>query len=198
MVYDSKTGNIPAQTAYTLQCRPTQGMFLTVRQKLAARITMNHYRIALALTSWLVLLVAGFFLYLVGLARFPKVAVELSSFTVVVLLGLWLQSYILRYCGGVLFLVLGSWFIWTTYSELGQRSALLVDSYFFILGALYFFDGAILLFSKPFAVKFERLRTAQLKHKARLRKIFVIAVGVAILIATSQDVVHLINLWNES
>ena len=27
MVYDSKTGNILAQTAYTLQCRPTQRMF---------------------------------------------------------------------------------------------------------------------------------------------------------------------------
>ena len=97
-----------------------------------------------------------------------------------------------------MFLVSGSWFIWTTYSELGQRSALLLDSYFFILGALYFFDGAILLFSKPFAVEFERLRTTQSKHKARLRKVFVIAVGVAILIATSQDVAHLINLWNES
>jgi len=111
---------------------------------------MNHYRIALALTLWLVLLVGGFFLHLVGLARFPRGAVTLSSLTFVVLLGLWLQSYIFRYCGGVLFLVLGSWFIWTTYSELGQRSALLLDSYFFILGALYFFDGAILLFSKPF------------------------------------------------
>ena len=69
---------------------------------------MNHYRIALALTLALVLLVGGFFLSLVGVARFPKVAVELSSFTVVVFLGLWLQSYIFRYCGGVLFLVLGS------------------------------------------------------------------------------------------
>jgi hypothetical protein len=27
MVYDSKTGNILAQTAYTLQCRPIQRMF---------------------------------------------------------------------------------------------------------------------------------------------------------------------------
>jgi len=159
---------------------------------------MNHYRIALVLTSALVLLVGGFFLHLVGLARFPKVAVELSSFTVVVLLGLWLQSYIFRYCGGVLFLVLGSWFIWTTYSELGQRSVLLVDSYFFILGTLYFFDGAILLFSKPLAVEFERLRTAQSKHKVRLRTVFVIAVGVAILIATAQDVVYLVDLWNRS
>jgi hypothetical protein len=93
-------------------------------------------------------------------------------------------------------LVLGSLFIWQTYSELGQTSAL--QAYFFILGALYFFDGAILLFFKLFAVEFERLRTAQSKHKARLRKVFVIAVGVAILIATSQDVVHLIKLWNES
>src|SRR6516164_11284151 len=159
---------------------------------------MNHYRIALALASWLVLLVAGFFLHLIGLARFPKVAVELSSLTLVVLLGLWLQSYILRYCGGVLFLVSGSWFIWTTYSELGQRSALLVDFYFFILGALYFFDGAILLFSKPFAVEFERLRTAQSKHKARLRKVFVIAVGVAILFVLYNDVLHLVHLWAES
>jgi hypothetical protein len=157
---------------------------------------MNHYRIALALTLALVLLVVGFFLYLGGFAWFPRGAVTLSSLTFVVLLGLWLQSYVFRYCGGVLFLVLGSLFIWQTYSELGQTSAL--QAYFFILGALYFFDGAILLFSKPFAVEFERLRTAQSKHKARLRKVFVIAVGVAILIATSQDVVHLIKLWNES
>ena len=64
----------------------------------------------------------------------------------ILLLGLCLQSYIFRYCGGVLFLVLGGWFIWTTYSDLGQRSALL-DSYWFILGALYLFDGALLLFS---------------------------------------------------
>src|SRR6516165_4790139 len=42
--------------------------------------------------------------------------------------GLWLQSYFLRYCGGVLFLVLGGFFIWQTYSQLGQTSALL-DSY---------------------------------------------------------------------
>jgi len=148
---------------------------------------MNHYRIALALTLALVLLVVGFFLYLGGFARFPRGAVTLSSLTFVVLLGLWLQSYVFRYCGGVLFLILGSLFIWQTYSELGQTSAL--QAYFFILGALYFFDGAILLFSKPFAVEFERLRTAQSKHKARLRKVFVIAVGVAILIALSQDVV---------
>src|SRR6516165_4983601 len=118
------------------------------RQRNLGIVWMNHYRIALALTLWLVLLVGGFFLHLVGLARFPRGAVTLSSLTLVVLLGLWLQSYIFRYCGGVLFLVLGSWFIWTTYSDLGQRSALL-DSYFFILGALYLFDGVIVLFSKP-------------------------------------------------
>jgi len=112
---------------------------------------MNHYRIALALTLALVLLVVGFFLYLGGFARFPRGAVTLSSLTFVVLLGLWLQSYVFRYCGGVLFLILGSLFIWQTYSELGQTSAL--QAYFFILGALYFFDGAILLFSKPFAVE---------------------------------------------
>ena len=159
---------------------------------------MNHYRIALALTLALVLLVVGFFLYLGGVARFPRGAVTLSSLTFVVLLGLWLQSYIFRYCGGVLFLVLGSWFVWSAYSALGQTSALLFDSYFFILGALYLCDGAILLFSKPFAVEFERLRTAQSKQKARLRKVFVIAVGVAIFIALWQDVVHLVNLWNES
>ena len=94
-------------------------------------------------------------------------------------------------------MVLGGLFIWQTYSELGQRSALF-DSYWLTLGALYLFDGAILLFSKPFAVEFERLRTAQSKHKARLRKVFVIAVGVPILIALSQDVVYLVNLWNES
>ena len=118
------------------------------RQRNLGIVWMNHYRIALALTLWLVLLVGGFFLHLVGLARFPRGAVTLSSLTLVVLLGLWLQSYIFRYCGGVLFLVLGSWFIWTTYSDLGQRSALL-DSYFFMLGALYLFDGVIVLFSKP-------------------------------------------------
>jgi hypothetical protein len=136
----------------------------------------------------------GFFLYLGGFARLPSGAVTLSSLTFVVLLGLWLQSYIFRYCGGVLFLVLGGSFIWQTYSELG----VLFGFYWFILGALYLFDGAILLFSKPFAVEFERLRTAQSKHKTRLRKAFVIAAGVAICIALYNDVVHLINLWNES
>jgi len=161
-------------------------------------VWMNHYRIALALTLALALLSVGFFLYLEGVASFPRVAVTLSSLTFVVLLGLWLQSYFLRYCGGVLFLVLGGVFIWTTYSEFaGSRSALL-DSYFFTLGALYLFDGAILLFSKPFAVEFARLRTAQSKHKARLRKVLVIAVGVAILIALSRDVVHLVDLWHSS
>src|SRR5438128_10629451 len=50
--------------------------------------------------------------------RFPRSAVTLSSLTFVVLLGLWLQSYIFRYCGGVLFLVLGDFFIWQTCSEL--------------------------------------------------------------------------------
>src|SRR6516164_8403300 len=79
---------------------------------------MNHYRIALALTLALVLLVVGFFLYLGGIARFPSGAVTLSSLPFVVLLGLWLQSYFLRYCGGVLFLVLGGFFIWQTYSQL--------------------------------------------------------------------------------
>ena len=107
---------------------------------------MNHYRIALALALALVLLSVGFFLYLGGFARFPRGAVTLSSLPFLLLLGLCLQSYIFRYCGGVLFLVLGGWFIWTTYSDLGQRSALL-DSYWFILGALYLFDGALLLFS---------------------------------------------------
>jgi len=158
---------------------------------------MNHYRIALALTLALVLLVVGFFLYLGGFARLPSSAVTLSSLAVVVLLGLWLQSYIFRYCGGVLFLVLGALFMWQTYSELGQKPVLF-DFYWFILGALYLFDGAILLFSKPFAVEFERLRTAQSKHKTRLRNALVIAAGVAICIALYNDVVHLIRLWNES
>jgi hypothetical protein len=156
---------------------------------------MNHYRIALALTLALVLLVVGLFLYLGGVARFPREAVTLPSLTFVVLLGLWLQSYFFRYCGGVLFLVLGGLFIWQAYSELGQTSAL--QAYWFILGALYLFDGAILLFSKPFAVEFERLRTTS-KHKARLRKVFVIAVLVAILFALYNDVLHLIHLWVES
>jgi hypothetical protein len=86
---------------------------------------MNHYRIALALTSALLLLVVGLFLYLGGSARFLSSALTLSSLTFVVLLGLWLQSYIFRYCGGVLFLVLGGLFIWQAYSVFGQRSALL-------------------------------------------------------------------------
>ena len=127
---------------------------------------MSHYRIALALTLAIVLLVVGpflylGFLYLGGFARFSGSAVWLlakatgwaESLALAVLLGLWLQSYIFRYCGGVLFLVLGGFFIWQNYSQLGQTSALL-DSYWFILGALYLFDGAILLFSRPFAVEF--------------------------------------------
>jgi hypothetical protein len=166
------------------------------RQRNLGIVWMNHYRIALALTLALVLLVVGLFLYLGGVARFPREAVTLPSLTFVVLLGLWLQSYFFRYCGGVLFLVLGGLFIWQAYSELGQTSAL--QAYWFILGALYLFDGAILLFSKPFAVEFERLRTAQSKHKARLRKVFVIAVGVAILFVLYNDVLHLVHLWAES
>jgi hypothetical protein len=166
------------------------------RQRNLGIVWMNHYRIALALTLALVLLVVGLFLYLGGVARFPRSAVTLSSLTFVVLLGLWLQSYIFRYCGGVLFLVLGGLFIWQTYSELGQTSAL--QAYWFVLGALYLFDGVIVLFSKPFAVEFERLRTTQSKHKARLRKVFVIAVWVAILIALYNDVLYLVHLWIES
>jgi hypothetical protein len=166
------------------------------RQRNLGIVWMNHYRIALALTLALVLLVVGLFLYLGGVTRFPRSAVTLSSLTFVVLLGLWLQSYIFRYCGGVLFLVLGGLFIWQTYSELGQTSAL--QAYWFILGALYLFDGVIVLFSKPFAVEFERLRTTQSKHKARLRKVFVIAVWVAILIALYNDVLYLVHLWIES
>jgi hypothetical protein len=49
---------------------------------------MNHYRIALALTLALVVLVVGLFLYLGGVARFPRSALMLSSLTFVVLLGL--------------------------------------------------------------------------------------------------------------
>src|SRR5262249_61279596 len=105
------------------------------RQRNLGIVWMNHYRIALALTSALVLLVVGLFLYLGGFASFTRSAVKLSSLSFVVLLGLWLQSYIFRYCGGVLFMVLGGFFIWQTYSQLGQTSALL-DSYWFILGAL--------------------------------------------------------------
>jgi hypothetical protein len=39
---------------------------------------MNHYRIALALTSALLLLPVGFFLYLGGFARFPTDVLILS------------------------------------------------------------------------------------------------------------------------
>ena len=48
---------------------------------------MNHYRMGLALTSALALLVVGFFLYLGSVARFPRVALTLSSLTFVVILG---------------------------------------------------------------------------------------------------------------
>src|SRR5262249_22333051 len=99
------------------------------RQRNLGIVWMNHYRIALALTSALVLVVVGLFLYLGGSARFARSAVTLSSLSFVVLLGLLLQSYFFRYCGGVLFLVLGSLFVWQTYSELGQTSAL--QAYFF-------------------------------------------------------------------
>src|SRR5262245_51756039 len=101
-----------------------------VRQELAQGVAMNHYRIALALTLALVLLVVGLFLYLGGVARFPRSAVTLPSLTFVVLLGLWLQSYFFRYCGGVLFLVLGGFYIWTTYSE--PLPSALLNSYWFI------------------------------------------------------------------
>src|SRR5262249_29108850 len=154
------------------------------RQRNLGIVWMNHYRIALALTLALVLLVVGFFLYLDGVARFPRGAVTLSSLTFVVLLGLWLQSYIFRYCGGVLFVVLESLFIWQTYSELGQTSAL--QAYWFILGALYLFDGVIVLFLNLLRLNLSAC-VPRSRSTRRVLRVFVIAVGVAILIATSQD-----------
>jgi hypothetical protein len=142
-----------------------------------------------------VLLEVGFFLYLGSFARFPKDVVVLSSLTFAMVLGLCLQSHIFRYCGGVLFLVWGGSFIWTTYSGL-PRTPALNSVYFFILGALHLFVGGILLFSKSFKVEFERMRNAESSRRAYFRKIFVIVVGAAIVIGLSQDTLR--TLFNES
>jgi hypothetical protein len=84
-------------------------------------------------------------------------------------------------------------FVWTAYSGHPRASAL-TTAYAFISGGLYLFVGAILLLSKNFAVEFERLRNAGSARKAHFRKLFVIAVGAAVVIAFSQ---FLINEWRD-
>jgi hypothetical protein len=152
------------------------------------------YRSALCLTLALAAVNGCFLLYaayirssLTGsLAIYAGIALTLAF-------GLWVQSKIARYLGALLCWVSAAAVAWPIVS--GNKPVLSIGLVWVIsLGLLSVAIGYVLLFSKTFATEFSYERANQPRYKALLRNGVLVVLGIAAMIATAIDIVHLASM----
>jgi hypothetical protein len=110
--------------------------------------------------------------------------------------GLWLQSSVARFCGGAFLAITAVGALWAVFSNIptahGFIWALLLFSLFYAFVAL--FGAYILLASQKFANEFRTLKENQSKYKSILGKVYLSAVILAALIASTIDIYCLADM----
>ena len=108
-------------------------------------------------------------------------------------LGIWLQSGFIRYAGAAFLVLAGGSLIWPLISSGGAaivtRPALSVA--FVIIGTLNLLTAGVLLFSKDLALNFPRERMRQPGYKPPLKWSVAVAVIGGVAIATVNDIIRL-------
>jgi hypothetical protein len=104
-------------------------------------------------------------------------------------LGLWLQSSVARFCGGAFLAMTFVGAAWAVFTANGIAWALILFWLFYALVGLL--GAYILLMSNEFAAEFRYLRETRPRHKVILARIFLAAVILLAAVATIVDVYRL-------
>ena len=160
----------------------------------------NHYKAALYLCAATVLTEAVWILLFIN-PRTPqdtRLTVIILVATFVILLGLLVQSNLIRYVGAVLMAAWGGGLLWGVLRGIAPlfRSTptyilvflLLVLFYYLISSALNLLTAAVLLFSKQFAYEFAERRNSAPRYIAHLRLLLIGAIVAATAICTPQTI----------
>ncbi|WP_407181075.1 hypothetical protein [Bradyrhizobium sp. STM 3562] len=117
-------------------------------------------------------------------------SIERIGIGIAVLFGIWVQSTLARYIGGVWFLALGAALGWPVLINFGKGS--LLGTGFVILACLLCLTCSwILLLSKGFAKEFGYLRGMQPAYKKILRQLATAGLTIAAAIGVAVDIYHL-------
>lgn len=152
------------------------------------------YRSALFLACALACTHIAFLLYAsyLGWSRFNAIAIYASAAAVIVV-GLWVQSRIARYAGGIFCLISAAAAAWPAVSD-GKPVLSLGLLWVISMGVISLVLGYLLLFSRTFASEFEHQRAIQPAYKGHLRTGVLLILGIAAAIATLIDILRLASL----
>jgi hypothetical protein len=150
---------------------------------------LNHYRAALYLCGAIALIDA---IWILRLGYFIP-----SILTVIIVIGLLLRSNLIRYFGGVFMAIWAAALLWQLISggaaPLSRPNGAMIFFYFAFSAALNLLAAGILLLSKQFAYEFAKLRESAPKYIIYLRRLLIGATIAAMVFATFNDIVNLMN-----
>jgi hypothetical protein len=154
----------------------------------------GYYRLGLYLTSAIALSEFVLFLYLVS---FSFEAANRATIRVIaalaIVFGLWVLSNVARYVGAIWFLISVGSVIWPLVaSDKIVFGAGLIWA--LVVGALSLTASWLLLLSKQFGNEFAYQRETQPKYKRTLRAVAIVVVVVLAIVATANDIYHLLIL----
>lgn len=155
---------------------------------------LSQYKGALALS--IVTALASCLLWVFILASFRVRAtgfVASCVLSLLVPLGIWLQSSFIRYGGAAFLILTGGSLLWPLISSGAGRDTILPmwALTFVVVGALNWLTAGILLSSKQFAKEFAFEREHQPKYKTYLKRSVIIALVAGIIIPPLIDIMRL-------
>jgi len=151
---------------------------------------LSHYRAALYCAS----LIALGNCLLIALTAFQGNTVGIISTSIVSLVipvGIWLASNLVRFVGAAFMVLWAGMLLWPIVSS--GKAPTLPSLFFILLAALNLLTAAILLLSRKFATEFADERKNQPKYKTYLRRGLVAGIIGAVVIATANDIKHLLS-----
>jgi hypothetical protein len=151
---------------------------------------LSHYRAALYCAS----LIALGNCLLIALTAFRGNTVGIISTSVVSLVipvGIWLASNLVRFVGVAFMVLWAGMLLWPIVSS--GKAPTLLALFFILLAALNLLTAAILLLSRKFATEFADERKNQPKYKTYLRRGLVAVIIGAVVVATANDIKHLLS-----
>lgn len=154
----------------------------------------RHYRLALYLSASITVaeLLLFFYVFTFGGYEAASRAVVRVAVPLVILFGLWVTSGAARYIGAVWFLIVAASTIWPLFMG-GPIVLWYPVAWGVIVGALSLVAVWLLALSKQFSTEFARQREVEPAYKKTLRRLAIVAIVLAALIATANDIYHLLS-----
>jgi hypothetical protein len=155
---------------------------------------MSYYRLGLYLSAAIVVWQLLFFLYLLpyGYETASKAIIGIVV-PLVITFGLWLLSKAARYVGAIWFVFAAAMTSWPLFMG-GKINVWPVFGWGLALAALSLAAAWLLLFSRQYGKEFAERRDAEPKYKALLRRIAITVIVILALIATANDIQHLLDM----